>query len=109
MLELHQSLGGIESLLGTTKRFEEVECRVWHERVYGLMNACIDLGFLNKAAGKQAEAPSSVRIGRGSRHHGVGCKFGGPIGSHRNPCLSCGNPQETNIVISLVVMILVDF
>ena len=31
------------------KRFEDVESHAWSERLYGLMHACIDMGFVNRA------------------------------------------------------------
>lgn len=51
---------------GVLKRFEDVEAHCWRERVYGLINCCIDLGFL--------ETPSSPAGQRTSAGEGRDCR-----------------------------------
>ena len=46
---IHPQLG-FSRFFGVIKRFLSVESNVWSERVYGLMNLCLDLGMLDKAS-----------------------------------------------------------
>ena len=45
---------GVTRFFGIIERSQEHDSHEWHERLYGLMCACLDMGYLDKAIAEQA-------------------------------------------------------